>query len=165
MNSDVLQELLALIKANDGINDKARLARIVFDAFGLTKDRSVYCCADFAIRFSESKTKGKSKSNTVTSLSRLQKYDDRPFVSCVVATLVELREQLAFLRESIHQLRTDMHLITGRPREVEPRRSVLRITSLPKDPTGPDFLQRINAVPTEQLDALRQQLAHSRPEH
>ncbi len=86
MNNDVLQELLALIKANDGINDKARLARIVFDAFGLTKDRSVYYCADFAIRFSESKTKGKSKSNTVTSLSRLQKYDDRPFVSCVVAT-------------------------------------------------------------------------------
>jgi hypothetical protein len=60
------------------------LARIVFEAFGLTKDRSVYYCADFAIRFSESKTKGKS--NSVTSLSRLQKYDDRPFVSCVVAT-------------------------------------------------------------------------------
>lgn len=44
--NDVLQELLALIKANAGINDKARLARIVFDAFGLTKDRSVYYCPD-----------------------------------------------------------------------------------------------------------------------
>ena len=40
--NDALQKLLALIKANDGINDKARLARIVFAAFGLTKDRSVY---------------------------------------------------------------------------------------------------------------------------
>jgi hypothetical protein len=33
--NDALQKLSALIKANDGINDKARLARIVFDAFGL----------------------------------------------------------------------------------------------------------------------------------
>jgi hypothetical protein len=50
--NDVLQKLLALIKANDGINDKAQLARIIFNAYGLTKDRSVYYCADFAIRFS-----------------------------------------------------------------------------------------------------------------
>ncbi len=52
--NDALQKLLALIKANDGINDKARLARIVSEALGLTKDRSVFYCADFAIRFSSS---------------------------------------------------------------------------------------------------------------
>jgi hypothetical protein len=80
--NDVLQKLFALIEANDGINDKARLARIVFDAFGLTKDRSVYYCADFAIRFSSSAKKGAG--NTVVSLSRLQKYDDRPFIVCLV---------------------------------------------------------------------------------
>jgi hypothetical protein len=80
----------------------------------------------------------------------------------VAETLVELHEQLALLRESIHRLRSDMHLITGRPREGESRRSVLRITSLPIDPTAPDFLQRINAVSAEQLDALRQQLGSSR---
>ena len=79
----------------------------------------------------------------------------------VAETLVELREQLALLRESIHQLRTDMHLLTGRPREGQPRRSVLRITSLPKDPTTPDFLQRINAVPPEQLDAMRAELVRA----
>jgi len=73
-------------------------------------------------------------------------------------TLDELREQLALLRESIHQLRGDMHLLTGRPRDVEPRRSVLRITSLPKDPTAPNFFRRINAVPAEQLDAMRAEL-------
>jgi hypothetical protein len=33
--NDALQKLLALIKANDGINDKGRLERVVQDAFGL----------------------------------------------------------------------------------------------------------------------------------
>ncbi len=80
--NDVLQRLLALIKANDGINDKARLARIVFDALGLTKDRSVYYCPDFAIRFSSSASR--NFGNTVLSLSNLRKYDDRPFIVCLV---------------------------------------------------------------------------------
>ena len=78
--------------------------------------------------------------------------------------LDELREQLALLRASIGQLRTDMHILTGRPRELPPRRSVLRITSLPKDPTAPDFFRRINAVSPEELEALRQQLTQSRSE-
>jgi len=80
--NDLLQKLLDLIKANDGINDKARLARIVFNTFGLTKDRSVYYCADFAIRFSSSASR--SFGNTVLSLSNLRKYDDRPFIVCLV---------------------------------------------------------------------------------
>jgi len=80
--NEALRKLLAVIKASDGVNDKARLARIVFDAFGLTKDRSVYYCPDFAIRFSSAAKK--AASNTVASLSRLQKYDDRPFVVCLV---------------------------------------------------------------------------------
>jgi hypothetical protein len=80
--NDALQKLLALIKANDGISDKAQLARIVFEVLGLTKDRSVYYCTDFAIQFS-SATK-KTASNTVASLSRLQKYDDRRFLVCIV---------------------------------------------------------------------------------
>ncbi|NLF09936.1 MAG: hypothetical protein GX594_18450 [Pirellulaceae bacterium] len=84
--NDALQKLLAIIKENDGINDKARLARIVFDAFRLTKDRSVYYCVDFAIRFSSSATR--AAGNTVASLSRLQKYDDRPFVVCLVTEKV-----------------------------------------------------------------------------
>jgi hypothetical protein len=75
--------------------------------------------------------------------------------------LVELREQLAFLRTSIDQLRSDMHLFTGRCGSPPSRRPVLRITSLPKDPTAPDFFRRINAVPQERLDALRQELAQT----
>lgn len=80
--SDALQKLFALIKANDGINDKARLARIIFEQFGLTKDRSVYYCADFAIRFSSAASR--NFGNTVLSLSKLMKYDDRPFIVCLV---------------------------------------------------------------------------------
>jgi hypothetical protein len=79
--SDALRDLLTLVKANDGIN-KAHLVRIVVDTFRLTKDRSVYYCPDFAIRFSSSSKR--AASNTVASLSRLQKYDDRPFVVCLV---------------------------------------------------------------------------------
>lgn len=80
--ADALHRLLELIKGNDGINDKARLARIVADTFHLTKDRAVYYCTDYALRFSSSA--GRNFGNTVASLSRLQKYDDRPFIVCLV---------------------------------------------------------------------------------
>ena len=80
--SNPLDEIIRLIEENDGINDKARLARLVHTTFGLIKDRSVYYCADFAIRFSSSATR--SFGNTVLSLSNLRKYDDRPFIVCLV---------------------------------------------------------------------------------
>jgi len=79
---ETVRRLLALIQAHDGINDKARLAQVVSTDLGLTKDRAVYYCADFAIRFSSSAKK--AAGNTVASLSRLQKYDDRPFIVCIV---------------------------------------------------------------------------------
>lgn len=47
------------------------------EKFELTKDRSVFACKAFAVRFSWSKSG--SFSNTILSLSHLQKYDDRPF--------------------------------------------------------------------------------------
>lgn len=77
-----LAALIELVRANDGINDKARLARVVTEAFGLTRDRSVYYCADYAIRFSASASR--NFGNTVLSLSNLRKYDDRPFIVCLV---------------------------------------------------------------------------------
>ena len=79
---EVLTNLTRLIATHHGINNKARLAKIVLDEFDLTKDRSVYYRDEFAIRFS--KSNGKSFGNTVASLSRLQKYDDRPFIVCIV---------------------------------------------------------------------------------
>jgi len=80
--NDALQKLLALLRAHDGINDKARLARIVFADLKLTKDRSVYYCDDFAIRFSSSTNR--NFGNTVLSLSNLRKFDDRPFLVCLI---------------------------------------------------------------------------------
>lgn len=74
--------LIELIRKQDGINDKARLARVVAETFGLTKDRSVYYCADYAIRFNSSASR--NFGNTVLSLSNLRKYDDRPFIVCLV---------------------------------------------------------------------------------
>lgn len=80
--SNSIKALLAFLEKNDGINDKPKLTKRVVSQFKLTKDRSVYFCAEFAIRFSASQKP--SFSNTVASLSRLQKFDDRPFISCLV---------------------------------------------------------------------------------
>lgn len=49
-----LNQLLEAIASHHGINDKSRLADILVAEFGLTKDRSVFYCAEFAIRFSSS---------------------------------------------------------------------------------------------------------------
>lgn len=81
MSSSTAQ-LIAFLRKHDGINDKARLARLASDKFSLTRDRSVYYCEDFAVRFSSSATR--NFGNTVLSLSNLQKFDDRPFLVCLV---------------------------------------------------------------------------------
>jgi len=59
-------KLLDFVSTQHGINDKAKLAALIVEKFCLTQDRSVYYCADFAIRFSSGA--GSSFSNTVLSL-------------------------------------------------------------------------------------------------
>ncbi len=81
--SNKINELLAFIEEHNGINDKSKLCKLVADKFSLTKDRSVFYCKEFAIRYSSSNSQ--SFSNTVLSLSKLQKVDDRPFLVCLVA--------------------------------------------------------------------------------
>ncbi len=90
MNSSV-KELLAYINENNGIGDKSKLIKKVVSKFSLTKDRSIYYSPFFAIRFSQSATSGFS--NTVLSLSNLQKYDELPFIVC----LVKPTENVCFL--------------------------------------------------------------------
>lgn len=80
--NDSLRRFTLFIKERDGINNKADLSRSVAKRFGLTKDRSVYYCAEFAVRFSASSSE--KFSNTVLSLSNLRKFDDRPFVVVLV---------------------------------------------------------------------------------
>lgn len=77
-----LPELLDFVSTQHGINDKAKLAALIVEKFCLTQDRSVYYCADFAIRFSSGA--GSSFSNTVLSLSNLKKVDSIPFLVCLV---------------------------------------------------------------------------------
>ncbi len=78
----MLESLVTFIESHKTVNDKSMLAALVKEQFALTKDRSVFYNPHFAIRFS--KANSANFGNTVLGLSALQKYDDRPFVVCVV---------------------------------------------------------------------------------
>ena len=97
-----LASVLQMINEQNGINDKARLAKLVTQQFGLTKDRSVYYCDNYAIRFSSSASR--SFGNTVLSLSNLRKYDARPFIVCLVTPVVNfcLIANTTFLKKISH---------------------------------------------------------------
>lgn len=77
-----LNLFIDFIKSHDGIGNKAKLTGLAVSQFNLTKDRSAYYCNSFAVRFSQSSSGGFS--NTVLSLSKLQKYDNIPFLVCLV---------------------------------------------------------------------------------
>lgn len=64
-------------------NDKAKVKKGIQDKFSLTLDRSDFYCDSFAVRISYTKTK--SFSNTVLSLSKLQKFDRIPFFVVLVS--------------------------------------------------------------------------------
>lgn len=81
-NSNSIQSLVRFIKFNDGIASKEQLSSLVKGQFHLIRDRSVFYCKDYAIRFCSSKNK--NFGNTVLSLSTLQKYDSRPFFVVLV---------------------------------------------------------------------------------
>lgn len=81
-NRDAIDNLISYIKNLDGIGDKEKLSSLVKKEFNLTQDRKVFSSPNFAIRFSKSKRK--HMSNTVLSLSALQKYDNKPFIVCIV---------------------------------------------------------------------------------
>lgn len=86
-----IDSLIEFIRKHDGIGNKSRLVKKTKEEFNLVEDRSVYYSEYFAIRFSYSSSK--SFSNTVVSLSKLQKYDDLPFIVC----LVTLKENVLYL--------------------------------------------------------------------
>jgi len=81
----MLKTIVALIRKHDGINDKNALAKLVGKKFSCTKDRAIYYTDSFAIRFLQTKVEGHSVSNTVLSLSTLQKYDNKPIIVCISA--------------------------------------------------------------------------------
>lgn len=101
-NQKEIDHLMEVIEKNNGIGDKGKLADIIQKEFQLEKDRKVYFNENFAIRFS--KSEHKRMSNTVLSLSALQKYDDRPFLVCIVASTVNyvLLANTTFLKKISH---------------------------------------------------------------
>lgn len=105
-----LTQILDAISSHNGINDKARLSSLLAEQFGLTQDRSVFYCEDFAIRFSASA--GKTFSNTVLSLSNLKKIDHLPFLVCLVTpssnyVFLANTTLLKKISHSSQELRTD----------------------------------------------------------
>ena len=105
---NVIEQFIGFLSQHDGINDKAKLAQLAFCRFQLTKDRSVYYCKHFAVRFSSSATS--NFDNTVLSLSNLKKVDNLPFFVCLVTPLCNylFLANSTFLRKishSSHKLR------------------------------------------------------------
>lgn len=81
-NRRAIDKFISFVQATNGIADKAILSTRVQNEFSLTKDRSVYYSNDFAVRFCTAANR--NFSNTVLSLSALQKYDKLPFIICLV---------------------------------------------------------------------------------
>jgi len=53
-NKKMINDLVGDIYAHNGINDKSKLTSIIKDKYSLIKDRSVFFCDFFAIRFCKS---------------------------------------------------------------------------------------------------------------
>lgn len=103
-------DLVNFLENTKGVKDKSTLIKQVQEKYHLTKDRSVYYSDTFAVRFSSSASN--SFSNTVLSLSNLQKYDDMPFFVCLITptkNVVYLANStfLQKISHSSHQLRVD----------------------------------------------------------
>ena len=81
LNEDI-KSFIEFIKSKDGIGNKSALIEEVQKIYKLTKDRSIYYTKNFSVRFSYSSSK--TFSNTVISLSNLQKFDHLPFFVCLV---------------------------------------------------------------------------------
>lgn len=109
-NRNLIDDFIGTIKEFHGIADKAALASRIQRQYGLIKDRSVYYCKWFAVRFCKSNSR--AFGNTVLSLSALQKYDDRPFIVCLVTPSENylMLANTTFLKKISHssqELRTD----------------------------------------------------------
>jgi len=124
----MLENLVEFIESHKTVNDKSRLAALVKEQFSLTRDRAVYYNSQFAIRFS--KAEAKNLSNTVASLSRLQKYDDRPFIACLV-----LKDENILLLANSTYLKKISHTSQS-----------LRVDNIKGSFNGSDILREFNGV-------------------
>lgn len=132
-----LPDLLGFLALNHGINDKARLTKLIVAEFGLTQDRSVYYCDDFAIRLSAGS--GPGFSNTVLSLSNLKKVDHLPFIVCLVTPTKN------------HALLANTTLL----RKISHSSQQLRVDNIRGSFNGSDILRRLEDIPNEPANIQR----------
>lgn len=109
-NREIIEQLVDFVSNRDGNPDKSCLQNAVQQAFDLVKERSVFYCEWFAIRFC--KAASKNFSNTVLALSTLHRYDNIPFIVCLVtpARNYLMLANATFLRKISHssqELRRD----------------------------------------------------------
>lgn len=109
-HKDLIADLEKFISSKDGISNKATLSIQVQQRYGLIKERSVFYGEWFAIRFCTAASK--NFSNTVLALSALHKYDNIPFIVCLVTPGKNymLLANTTFLKKISHssqQLRED----------------------------------------------------------
>lgn len=133
-NSEAIEDLINFLYASNGKMDKPHLSEAVQKRFCLTRNRSVYSCENFSIRFCHAA--GKTLSNTVLSLSALRKYDDKPFIVCIVTPsenflLLANATFLSKISHSSQQLRVDN--IKGSFNGSDIMRSIEGIENKPKN--------------------------------
>ena len=109
-NRVAIERLIAFVSSRDGVTDKIGLSSAVQQAFHLVKERSVFYCEWFAIRFCTAASR--NFSNTILALSVLHKYDGIPFIVCLVtpARNYLMLANTTFLRKISHssqELRQD----------------------------------------------------------
>lgn len=109
-NRKIIKQLVDFISNRDGSTDKSHLQNAVQEAFDLVKERSVYYCDWFAIRFCKSASR--NFGNTVLALSALHRYDNIPFIVCLVTPTRNylILANTTFLRKISHssqELRRD----------------------------------------------------------
>lgn len=103
--NDNCKQFVDYITGNAPKHVKSALIEDAVARFELTRDRSVYHNQSFAVRFCYSKGKSSSFSNTVLSLSALEKYDHIPFFVVLVrrnADNLILLANTTFLRKISH---------------------------------------------------------------
>lgn len=128
INKDTYVIIKYILDLN-GIGNKSELVKKVKEKFFLTKDRSVYYSEHYAIRFSYSSST--SFSNTVISLSNLQKYDDQPFLVCLVTP----HRNILYLANS-----TFLHKVSHSSQE-------LRVDNIRGSINGSDIAKEFNGIP------------------
>lgn len=109
-NEKIIKQLIAFISSRDGATDKSQLQTSVQQTFNLIKERSVFYCEWFAIRFCTAASR--NFGNTVLALSALHRYDNVPFIVCLVTPTRNylMLANTTFLRKISHssqELRRD----------------------------------------------------------